>query len=768
MFLEMPHVRACSGPGYPTLCRKIAAIGFIIGFATIHGAMNSAAGADRKWNQRGNDLVPPDADNDLMRQLRSNQQLMTSIMDNITEAVYRTGPNHELIYANRAYLSLSGYESLEEIQRVPREGLYAKPDDRCRLLHLLATDGEFRNEEIEYISRYGKRWWGLSNSVAIRDPQTGALLYHVGSVKDISRRKATERELRDLNATLERRIEERTAELATSQALLLTDNQERQRREKIQQATFQISEAVHTTEDLDSLYRQVHAIVRSLMPANNFYISLHDPVKKVLTFPYIVDERDACPGPMTENSGLTGHVLRTGECFLASRANRIVKEDGRGVIYDSGCEVPFVECGTPPAQWLGAPMVIRGRTLGVLEVFDYQNEQAYGEEEKQLLTFIADQTALAIERKQAEQALRESEQNFRALFEASSAGVILHDEQQYLAVNPAILRIFGYRTPQDLLGKSPATTSPLTQPGGESSAVLAQRYMAECMTKGSARFDWVGRTAQGRDVPLEVILTRVEWGGKQLIQAVVNDISKRKEAEAELLRSLAREKELSALKSSFVSMVSHEFRTPLGIILSSAEILHDYFEQLPGEERQCQLDSIRRNTRRMADLMEEVLVLSRFDAGKMECKPAPLDVASLCRRIVDELLSATNNVCPIELKLVADLKEVHLDERLLRHILSNLISNAIKYSPPGNVVRLGVTRNGNDVILRVEDRGIGIPEEDRQWLFNAFHRARNVGERPGTGLGLVIVKRCIELHGGKIKVESKVNHGTTITVHLPC
>jgi signal transduction histidine kinase len=265
-----------------------------------------------------------------------------------------------------------------------------------------------------------------------------------------------------------------------------------------------------------------------------------------------------------------------------------------------------------------------------------------------------------------------------------------------------------------------------------------------------------------------VILTRVEWGGKQLIQAVVNDISKRKEAEAELLRSLAREKELSALKSSFVSMVSHEFRTPLGIILSSAEILHDYFEQLPGEERQCQLDSIRRNTRRMADLMEEVLVLSRFDAGKMECKPAPLDVASLCRRIVDELLSATNNVCPIELKLVADLKEVHLDERLLRHILSNLISNAIKYSPPGNVVRLGVTRNGNDVILRVEDRGIGIPEEDRQWLFNAFHRARNVGERPGTGLGLVIVKRCIELHGGKIKVESKVNHGTTITVHLPC
>ena len=135
---------------------------------------------------------------------------------------------------------------------------------------------------------------------------------------------------------------------------------------------------------------------------------------------------------------------------------------------------------------------------------------------------------------------------------------------------------------------------------------------------------------------------------------------------------------------------------------------------------------------------------------------------------MDELLSATNRVCPIDLELAADLKEVRLDERLLRHILSNLISNAVKYSPSGSAVRLSVAQNAQEIVLRVEDRGIGIPEADRQWLFNAFHRARNVGERPGTGLGLVIVKRCIELHGGKIAVESKLNDGTVITVHLPC
>src|SRR5438874_4624049 len=124
-------------------------------------------------------------------------------------------------------------------------------------------------------------------------------------------------------------------------------------------------------------------------------------------------------------------------------------------------------------------------------------------------------------------------------------------------------------------------------------------------------------------------------------------------------------------------MVSHEFRTPLGIILSSAEILDDYFEQLPAEERKAQLDSIRKNTRRMAELMEEVLLLSRFDAGKMDCKPCSLDLPAFFRRLVDELLSATKHACPIELSVAADLTEAAVDERLLRHIIGNLVSNAV-------------------------------------------------------------------------------------------
>jgi PAS domain S-box-containing protein len=244
------------------------------------------------------------------------------------------------------------------------------------------------------------------------------------------------------------------------------------------------------------------------------------------------------------------------------------------------------------------------------------------------------------------------------------------------------------------------------------------------------------------------------------------DVTERKQAEAELLRTLAREKELGQLRSNFVSMVSHEFRTPLGIIQSSAEILDDYLEQLEPAERKEHLQSIRNNTRRMAGLMEEVLLIGSLDAGKMEFKPAPLDLRTFVRRLVAEVLSATNGRCPIDLLLGEMPAEIQADERLLQHVFTNLLTNGVKYSDAGRAVQLEIGRDGAEIVCAIRDQGIGIPEADREWLFNAFHRGHNVGDRPGTGLGLVIVKRCVDLHGGKITVESKSGEGTTVTLRL--
>jgi PAS domain S-box-containing protein len=325
------------------------------------------------------------------------------------------------------------------------------------------------------------------------------------------------------------------------------DISERKRSEKIQRATYQISEAAHAAQDLSSLYAQIHEIIKGLMPADNFYIALFDPVTGLISFPYFADKRSEKPEPFPLDTGLTGYVLRSGKpLLLDATMNARKKRVGDQVTFDGPEPICYYESGEPAATWLGVPLSIQGKPIGVMAVQDYEDGQAYGEEEKRILAFVATQTALAIDRKRAQQAVQESEQKFRALFEGSSQGVIIQDEEKFLEVNSAMLRILGFDNPAAVLGKHPKDTSPPFQPSGESSETAARRHIAECMEKGSARFEWVGLNARGEQVPFEVILTRVEWGGRQVIQAAINDISERKRAETELHDSQLRLRESEA------------------------------------------------------------------------------------------------------------------------------------------------------------------------------------------------------------------------------
>jgi len=165
--------------------------------------------------------------------------------------------------------------------------------------------------------------------------------------------------------------------------------------------------------------------------------------------------------------------------------------------------------------------------------------------------------------------------------------------------------------------------------------------------------------------------------------------------------------------------------------------------------------------------MEEVLLLAKVEAGKVELKPAPIDVPTFCRRLTEEIQVSTGRACPISFSGPSKVGEAFGDESLLRHIFINLLSNAVKYSAPGQEVRFSLEREETTAVFQVCDQGIGIPEGDVEQLFQTFHRGSNVGERPGSGLGLVIVKRCVELHGGEISLESRSGEGTIVTVRLP-
>src|SRR4051812_36143831 len=226
---------------------------------------------------------------------------------------------------------------------------------------------------------------------------------------------------------------------------------------------------------------------------------------------------------------------------------------------------------------------------------------------------------------------------------------------------------------------------------------------------------WKNRHGQKFTILLSAESIKLKDTPHMLSMAI--DISQRNRVEDELLKTLAREKELSQLKCNFVSMVSHELRNPLGIIQSSAELLREFHAKMQTEERDEQLESIARNTRRMAGMMEGVLVLSRLDAGKLNFQPAILDLNGFCRRVVDEVLSATNRRCLIELSLNSVPPEARADEALLGHIFTNLLSNAVKYSEPGATVHFAVERDGHEAVCVVRDQGIGISEDDQKQLF---------------------------------------------------
>ncbi len=248
---------------------------------------------------------------------------------------------------------------------------------------------------------------------------------------------------------------------------------------------------------------------------------------------------------------------------------------------------------------------------------------------------------------------------------------------------------------------------------------------------------------------------------------VAQRTSELEQAREDLRAALQEEQEVGETKSRFVSSVSHEFRTPLGVIMSATDIIARYRDRLPAQRLEEHLTEIRHATRHMSGMMENILLLGRAEAGRQALTLRACDLEELCHRLADETRSAAGQTGQTIITSEPLPGPAMVDEVLLRHILTNLIANAVKYSPPGAAVEIRLRADGPNAFISVIDRGIGIPGEDARRLFEPFARGGNVGERPGTGLGLVIVKRCAELHGGSVSFTSRVGEGSTFVVTLP-
>lgn len=253
---------------------------------------------------------------------------------------------------------------------------------------------------------------------------------------------------------------------------------------------------------------------------------------------------------------------------------------------------------------------------------------------------------------------------------------------------------------------------------------------------------------------------------RQQNQQLEAEIARRQQLEEELRVALARERELSQLKSRIVATVSHEYRTPLTTILSSTEMLQRYSDRLTPEKKQTHFQRVKQSVEHLTNLVNDMIFIEQAETQALEFNPTLVNVEELVGEVIEAVRPKftekhrLNLICPSECDRV-------LDGNLLRLILDNLLSNAIKYSPEGGLIELELTPQAQEIRLRISDEGIGIPPDDQGKLFKAFYRASNIGITPGVGLGLVIVKECVELHQGRVEFESKVGAGTTFTIILP-
>ncbi|MEC4817466.1 MAG: ATP-binding protein [Scytonema sp. PMC 1069.18] len=243
-------------------------------------------------------------------------------------------------------------------------------------------------------------------------------------------------------------------------------------------------------------------------------------------------------------------------------------------------------------------------------------------------------------------------------------------------------------------------------------------------------------------------------------------MTKRQQAEA-LQHKLLQEKELGELKLQFFSMASHEFRTPLSIILGSAQLLE---ESLPTELERQKLKNLYRiqsSARLMTQLLSDILTLARAEAGKLEYKAELVEMQSFCLNLIEDIQTLSESRRTIKFDKHGSSTHASVDEKLLYSILSNLLSNAIKYSPQGKEICFTLRCEPEAVTFHIKDEGIGIPKETISQLYEPFQRGGNVRGIMGTGLGLAVVKKCLDLHQGEISVESEVGVGSIFTVTIP-
>jgi PAS domain S-box-containing protein len=556
--------------------------------------------------------------------------------------------------------------------------------------------------------------------------------------------------------------------------------------------------------DLSDVLNSIAESALDLVGASDCLIYLYDEAGQSFSFGASLGKwatKGAVISPRA--SGLTATVVR----------------EGRPVVVNDAPNHPLY-AETEARKWdiravAGFPLQRAGRVLGVLHVLFVEQAHTFDEDELRVLGLLADQAAIAIEnarlyeeaqqeiaervRAEASAAsswhkLQESEERHRTLYEATRDAVMLLDEESFFDCNPATLEIFGCETKEQFVGKHPSQFSPERQPDNQDSVSLAAQRIETALREGTCFFEWQHKRLDGTEFPAEVLLSAMEIEGRKVLQAVVRDITQRKQAEAELrvyqegLENLVEERTADLLesqealrqakeaaeaanraKSVFLANMSHELRTPLNAIIGFTRLVKRRAQDILPQEQIDNLEKVLVSANRLLDMINAVLDVSKIETGRMDIRPSTFDVATLIDTGLQTVRpTAESKQLRLMKEIEPDLPPLFSDRDKVGQILTNLLSNAVKFTETGTIT-VTARRQDETLVLAVADTGIGIPEEASDQIFEAFRQvdASTTRRYGGTGLGLSLSRHLARLLRGDVTLESEVGGGSTFTLTLP-
>ena len=530
----------------------------------------------------------------------------------------------------------------------------------------------------------------------------------------------------------------------------------RKRAEALSSALYGVADRSNTTHDLQQFFAAVHGIVDELMYARNFAVALLDPLTEMLSFPYFVNEQEVAPASKKLGRGLTEYVLRSGEALLATR-ERLKQLVAQGEVESNGARA---------GHWMGVPLKVGNHTFGALVVQSYSNEPRFSERDKDILGFVSQQVASAIENKRTEQALRRSEARYRSLVQSSVYGIYRSSlEGKFLDVNPALIAMLGYESAEEVLALDPRQDVFVN---AEEQARLIDEF------RGTGRMDGIEvkwKKKNGSPVTVRISGRAVSSADEpaDVLEAIAEDVTERR-----VLEDQFRQAQKMEAVGRLAGGIAHDFNNLLMVISGYTEVVLGQLDA--GHPLQGKARAIQQASDRASMLTRQLLAFSRkqmLELKVVEVNTIVADMERLLRPLIGENVELMT-------KLAADAGRTRVDAGQLEQVLMNLVVNSKDAMPQGGRIVIE-TRNvtldeshrgeptfirpGSYVMLSVSDDGVGMDKETQSRIFEPFFTTKEKGK--GTGLGLSTVYGIVKQSGGYILVQSEVGRGTTFNIYLP-